>query len=215
MHVMQESCEIGLRERKRAATQRAIEEAAVEIAFTQGYQAATAEAIAAQAGVSLRTFFNYFANKDTAIAGEGRRATDTERGVNLLVENEPHLLKGIARIFEWAAFKDPSTPEMRGRRRELYKKYPPLLHHHFTSIDVFETDLAAIVAAYFEQRPAQRRLADKLTAEEEARLAVTMFGSAMRYSVLSLKARVIDTNTRVRDIERSIDLMAEFREGDR
>ena len=71
MHDMQVCETSGLRERKKAATRLAIERAAVEIACEQGYEAATAEAIAAKADVSLRTFFNYFPSKDVAIVGRG------------------------------------------------------------------------------------------------------------------------------------------------
>lgn len=210
MHIMQEMCDIGLRQRKRVATQRAIEEAAVDIAFNQGYQAATAEAIAARAGVSLRTFFNYFPNKDTAIAGRGLRVADKAYATKLLVQSEPHLLKGILRIFEHAASADPATPQMRHRRRVLYNAYPALLHHHFNSIDVFETELSEVVASHLAQSPERRRLADRLTSEEEARLAVTMFGSAIRFSVRFSRVDVIGTPARVKDIERTIDLMADF-----
>ncbi len=215
MHIMQELCDIGLRERKRAASQRAIEEAAVDIAYTQGYQAATAEAIATQAGVCLRTFFNYFANKDTAIAGEGLRVRDRDLATRLLIESEPHLLKGILRIFECAASEDPATPEMLRRRRDLYEQYPSLLHQHFTSIDVFESELTEVITSYFHERTHQRRLADRLGAEEEARLAVTMFGSALRYSVRTRGTDDLDTAARALDVERAIELMAEFHEADR
>lgn len=57
----------GLRERKKAATRAALSAAAFTIAQEQGIDAVTAESIAAAAGVSSRTFHNYFANKEEAI----------------------------------------------------------------------------------------------------------------------------------------------------
>lgn len=58
----------GLRERKKADTRRALSDAALELAFEHGFEAVTREAIANLAGVSLRTFNNYFAGKYEALA---------------------------------------------------------------------------------------------------------------------------------------------------
>ncbi|BCB80851.1 TetR family transcriptional regulator [Phytohabitans flavus] len=57
----------GLRERKKAATRAALTDAAIQLAQERGVEHVTAEAIADAAGVSPRTFHNYFANKDEAI----------------------------------------------------------------------------------------------------------------------------------------------------
>lgn len=57
----------GLRERKKAATRAALSEAAMRLAEERGVEHVTAEAIAEAAGVSPRTFHNYFANKEEAI----------------------------------------------------------------------------------------------------------------------------------------------------
>jgi AcrR family transcriptional regulator len=58
----------GLRQRKKADTRRALSDAAVELAFEHGFEAVTREAIANVAGVSLRTFNNYFTGKYEALA---------------------------------------------------------------------------------------------------------------------------------------------------
>ncbi|BBY28454.1 TetR family transcriptional regulator [Mycolicibacterium sediminis] len=57
----------GLRERKKADTRRALSDAALELAFEHGFDGVTREAIASLAGVSLRTFNNYFAGKYEAL----------------------------------------------------------------------------------------------------------------------------------------------------
>ena len=56
----------GLRDRKKAATRAALANAAAELARDHGLHAVTADAIAARAGVSTRTFHNYFASKEEA-----------------------------------------------------------------------------------------------------------------------------------------------------
>jgi AcrR family transcriptional regulator len=57
----------GLRDQKKAATRDALGLAAVTLAKDRGLDAVTADAIAAAAGVSTRTFHNYFANKEEAV----------------------------------------------------------------------------------------------------------------------------------------------------
>ncbi len=59
----------GLRERKKEETRRALSSAALRLARQLGPDGVTIEAIAEAAGVSPRTFFNYFPSKDDAIVG--------------------------------------------------------------------------------------------------------------------------------------------------
>jgi AcrR family transcriptional regulator len=58
---------VGLRERKKTATRQALHEAAVRLAVERGVDNVTIEAIADAAGVSRRTFSNYFAGKEQAL----------------------------------------------------------------------------------------------------------------------------------------------------
>lgn len=60
-----------LRDRRRLQTSREIQRVALSLALREGYDSLTTERIAAQAGISQRTFFNYFLNKDAAIIGTG------------------------------------------------------------------------------------------------------------------------------------------------
>ncbi len=97
---------IGLRERKKAATRAALSAATVRIIRERGFEAATAEAIAAEVGVSARTFHNYFANKEDAIVFhletrlEG--LTDT---LAAMPEGEP-ILVSLRRLLAVAAEDD-------------------------------------------------------------------------------------------------------------
>jgi AcrR family transcriptional regulator len=59
---------LGLRERKKLDTRRALSDAALQLMFERGIDKVTREAIAGLAGVSLRTFSNYFTGKYEALA---------------------------------------------------------------------------------------------------------------------------------------------------
>ena len=68
---MNESATIGggLRERKRAATRAAITAVARSLTSDRGLNGYTVEDVCEQAGISRRTFFNYFPTKEDAILG--------------------------------------------------------------------------------------------------------------------------------------------------
>src|SRR5690606_33956881 len=59
----------GLRERKKQQTRAALHRAALELVADRGACQVTTEQIAEHAGVSARTFFNYFPTKESAVLG--------------------------------------------------------------------------------------------------------------------------------------------------
>lgn len=75
---------LSLRERKKLDTRKALSDAAVALAVEHGVEKITREDIAAVAGVSVRTFSNYFTGKYDAIAyrklQRNRRSVDALRG---------------------------------------------------------------------------------------------------------------------------------------
>ncbi|MEZ0364459.1 TetR/AcrR family transcriptional regulator [Mycobacterium sp. pUA109] len=72
----------GLRERKKTDTRRALSDAAMRLSAERGLENVTREDIAALAGVSARTFSNYFATKYDALVY--RQTERVHRGVALL-----------------------------------------------------------------------------------------------------------------------------------
>lgn len=79
---MSERTTEGLRERKKADTRRALSDAALTLALERGFDSVTREAIANLAGVSLRTFNNYFTGKYEALAY--RQSERMRRGIDAL-----------------------------------------------------------------------------------------------------------------------------------
>lgn len=56
-----------LRDRRRSETTNAVAGAALDLAVERGWPAVTVDEVAVRAGISRRTFFNYFATKDEAL----------------------------------------------------------------------------------------------------------------------------------------------------
>jgi AcrR family transcriptional regulator len=72
----------GLRERKKLDTRRALSDAALQLALRGDFDSVTREAIADLAGVSLRTFNNYFTGKYEALSY--RQAERLRRSIAIL-----------------------------------------------------------------------------------------------------------------------------------
>jgi len=210
LHYMHADVDSGLRERKKAATRLAIEQAAVDIACTEGYEAATAEAISAKADVSLRTFFSYFPSKDLAITGGGLNRIGGDEASRILQDAGADLLKGIARVVEACVAETDPISELMRRRRRLTHQNPRLFHLHVIGEAQFDDWLAEVVAGHLRDHPSRRRLSRRTTVEEEAKLAVMMVSSAAHYQVRRAIEKDIDMVLREKDIEDTIDLMAEI-----
>jgi AcrR family transcriptional regulator len=163
----------GLRERKKSETRRAIGVAALELAVARGPAAVTVDDIAAAAGVSPRTVFNYFGTKEAAILGfdPDRRAALLER---LLARpaSEPPLtaLREALRDGD----TDDSGPAIAWRTRaRLAREHPQLQAAYIASHTVLEDELTAALAA---------RL-DRDVSDPYCRLVATSALNAMRVAV--------------------------------
>jgi AcrR family transcriptional regulator len=82
----EEALREGLRERKKQATRKALSQAAMRLAIQHGLDALLVEDIAAEAGVSPRTFNNYFASKYEAICAT---ALDRSREIGAALRARP------------------------------------------------------------------------------------------------------------------------------
>lgn len=138
--------ETGLRDKKKAATRAALSEAAVRLSSQRGFDAVTAEAIASEAGVSTRTFHNYFTSKEDAVLSQVE--SSVQEWVDLLVArptDEPiwDSLEHLA----LAILSDPgrSMEEMRAVGR-LIEESPTLLARQLRMHDDVNRAFGAAIA---------------------------------------------------------------------
>jgi AcrR family transcriptional regulator len=113
----------GLRKRKKDATRRALAEAALDLASTQGYDSVTIAAITERVGVSRRTFSNYFSGKAECISAvsEGwlddiieaiRHAPDDQSLEVILCDSLGHVAAGLPQRWERMALLFDAEPEL-------------------------------------------------------------------------------------------------------
>ena len=142
-----QTTEIGLRERKRVETRHRIADAALDLTLEHGLEGATVEAISAAAGVSPRTFFNYFDSKDDAVLN-APDAREIDRMVAAVVATGESLsLRQVAvRLFIEKIRTSMQEGSRRDQRRELFNRYPQLLAAAFRQLgDTQEAFAAALV----------------------------------------------------------------------
>lgn len=149
------TCEDGLRERKKRQTREDLHRAALDLVEERGFAAVTTDEIAARAGVSARTFFNYFPSKDAAVLG--RRPEDLDELSRLLEqrpEGEPPLdtLRAvILALLVPAAF----DADLRAQRRRVLLHEPSLAPYLVGSNIRIENAITAAIERRLGLQPAQ------------------------------------------------------------
>ncbi|MFF2189302.1 TetR/AcrR family transcriptional regulator [Streptomyces sp. NPDC058155] len=136
----------GLRERKKQATRAALSEAAVRLAAEHGAENVTVEAISNAAGVSPRTFFNYFDSHDDAFV-----MMDTQIGerIRCAVRDAPAELSPLDAVREAMAAELADVEqrhEVWSLRAKVLQKSPHLLARGLGLHMAEELDLARTIA---------------------------------------------------------------------
>jgi AcrR family transcriptional regulator len=132
------------RSRHKLATFRAIAGAARELTLARGLDGVTIEEIADAAGVSPRTFFNYFSCKEEAIVGvEPAVLAAIAEEVEARPADEPPLTA----LFAVFVPEDESALARRWMlRTELMRRHPQLLPRHMAALVDLELALTGAVA---------------------------------------------------------------------
>ena len=140
-----EIAELGLRERKRLATRRAIQVAAVRLVAENGLDRLTVDEIGRVADISPRTFFNYFPTKEAAIVGDSPTLPDEPFIVDF-VEGGGSLLDALASLFTEAVERAAEDRELTQLRRAVIKQNPQLFALRISSMHEFQHEIETVIA---------------------------------------------------------------------
>lgn len=191
--------EMGLRERKRRRTRQELISSAMRLFEKRGYEQTTVAEIASAAGVSTKTFFNYFASKnevlfpylsrriDAAVALIEQRGPD-DRMADLLLAAMHHMLAG--------ALTQEVDGGLAAVRLPMIMSVPAVqaatLHRYFLA----ETQLA---------RALQHAYPETLDAAAAAAVIGSVMGAAIAAALVSLQAGDNTQQLRVA-VERAIGI---------
>ncbi|MGK5679705.1 TetR family transcriptional regulator [Actinoplanes sp. URMC 104] len=150
--------EPGLRERKKAATRQALHSAAMRLAIEHGFDRVTVEAVADEAGVSRRTFSNYFGSKEEALLyGDFQR-------IHLLIEQvrarpaDEDTWTALTAAAEQFYLKLGDLDPHWVAQSRLVRAQPALVAAQVQTFAALERDLSAEIAARSGADPASVRV---------------------------------------------------------
>jgi AcrR family transcriptional regulator len=174
---------VGLRERKKARTREALQEAAMELFTRQGFDGTTVEEIADACEVSPRTFFRYFPTKEDVLFADTQERR--ERLLAVIADQpagEPTFAVLHAAMRALAVDYRHDRPALVARSKVVAGS-PQLQAYKAEHQHGWE----AVVVDALERRPA---VAGDPVAREELQLLTAVATAAMR---VSLDAWVADT----------------------
>lgn len=134
------------RERRKLATRRAIQLAALRLAVERGPEHVTVQAISDAADIAPRTFFTYFSSRDEALAIENWSPARLREMLGARPPEEPPMaaVRAVAKDF---AAEMAAEPERMRLITELARCHPNHVHHPVNAdeacVQVVIEDIAA------------------------------------------------------------------------
>jgi AcrR family transcriptional regulator len=143
---MTTSAPVGLRDKKRAETRAKLERAAVELVARNGLAHTTVDAISEAAGVSPRTFFNYFDGKEDAILG----LRDIELTDDAVAEHRARcdgadIVESIVKLVISIMGPTIADSDLHAQRMQIVKAHPELLGRHITQFTRMAGQMTAAI----------------------------------------------------------------------
>lgn len=170
-----------VRQRKQAATALSIEQSAVALVLEHGIDTVTVDMICEAAGVSQRTFFNYFKTKDAAILGAAPPKLDERRVREFLASDSPDLLGEIMPLLVNLAPVDTADLALAGARLRIISQSPALLQKEMERLFAIRDEMEEIL--YLRMRRAARSTESPADTRDQAALITHVIAGVLRFSV--------------------------------
>jgi len=172
---------LSLRDRKRTETWAALHDAAARLTLESGPDRVTTDAIAAQANVSARTFFNYFGTKEDAILGLQDPSIDENWLTAFNVET--NLLDQVSRLLVHVVHSTEGGGDGESLRMEVVQQFPQLRQRRVAYFLKVEQLVRDVVTEGITASAKWADVAQHHRAEDISRMIVLTAGAPMRYAM--------------------------------
>jgi Transcriptional regulator len=173
----------GLRDRKRQETRSRLERAAIDIVLRDGIDRLTVDAMSDAAGVSPRTFFNYFDSKEDAILGlRDPEITEQTVAEHLANTDSTELVESLIALLFSVLGSSIGDTELHRSRRSILQQHPQLLGRQMAQMDRMLAQLTIAVQTLMARDPRFATVDAHRTAPM-AQVVLMMCGSSIRASV--------------------------------
>lgn len=170
----------GLRERKRASAQAAIERIALDLARENGYEKTTIEQICQSGLISQRTFFNYFGSKEGVFLGAAPLSPSDAEVKRFLTADSGSILSDLVVLITSIFIDQELDIELWTTRRELIMTTPELSKAMMARVSDAEEQYVSFVLARFD---ADKRPGSASERDDEARMLIALATGVMRFTM--------------------------------
>ena len=173
----------GIRERRREATWAALHDAGAELTLKRGLTGVSVEDIAAAAGCSRRTFFNYFPTKEDAVLGL-REVVFTDAEFAEVVQRSSvsdSPLERVLAVLQAVLDRTLVCREQHARRKRLVALEPALNDRFGERMRSLET----VVVEALQRLDGETSTSGEGLDRVEAQVLAFLAGAVFRYSAFS------------------------------
>lgn len=163
------------RETKKRRTKADIENHATRLVLALGMHNVTVEDISNAAGISPRTFFNYFSTKEEAVMGQGPSSpshADTAAFLTIQSTDESLLIKATELLVHLITKDNTCDVEILKRREHIKQREPELHASMFNAFHQRQHRANELMARYLELHPEKARTT--LAPEQEAQYVTSL-----------------------------------------
>ncbi|RKQ36871.1 TetR/AcrR family transcriptional regulator [Kocuria tytonis] len=164
-----------LRERHRTRTLAEIHQAALDLAGEGGFPETTVDAVAERAGISRRTFFNYYASKEDALLGITPPRVSESAHARYMDRTTGDEFARTVRLFMDVLRDATGPPEFTARRRELVEHHPELKRRIGMQVTTVENLVVSTVTEQSARGASPR-------SEETSHAFVLLAGSVIKFA---------------------------------